>query len=644
MVLCPIRFGFLAAISTLALGTPLIADPSGSAVLSPVLSISGREADPEHMNNPYEAAVIEAAPTIGRAADAALARLTGSEAAFAVSPDSFPEGPDPAIATGSDPFRDYHDTLVRTEMDSRVETFVSESGERFPDSWSNPPGLATTGGHPGSRRDADAPDYSRPRDGISYFPPPSVPSGAAPSRDGSSYDPAGPYAYRYEGLAALGDPPERGQWDFDGGFDLFDRSFDPYQADFKAGPVYFEAVSLETGLLYSDYHGPQFFAPDEEDGWLSFVSLHLRMATRIGPSLYLLADGEIIYLPGSNRVGFRSGLGLGVGPFARIGYETEIGGWDFRAYAEFGTGSFDAAVGNGRTAYERAGNYSFGITGRGNEDLFYAPYLYTTIGVEAGKQVQPDWRVRLIAEHSDYWYVGDDRDLDEGRESSDRFGFLYESLPGEVPFSPYFSYDAYSYDQFDSVYHTAYVGGSGRLSPNVFADARIGYLWSGGEEADYQSQLWDVGLRHRINDRTWQEVRFGEDYVRSDFTSDSAVSRYARYSLSRRVSERILLEGYAQWSEDDYLSGRFAGDGLYRTEMYGARAYIEVNRRTSLDFGYRIENSSTQDGLRDYERGLFDARLETRVTDRSTVYFYYQHDDTDLYFEDLYMAGYRRSF
>jgi hypothetical protein len=69
-----------------------------------------------------------------------------------------------------------------------------------------------------------------------------------------------------------------------------------------------------------------------------------------------------------------------------------------------------------------------------------------------------------------------------------------------------------------------------------------------------------------------------------------------------------------------------------------------VSDRTSLDFGYRIENSSVPEDSLAYERSLFDARLETRITDRSTIYLYYQHDDTDLYYEDLYMAGYRRSF
>lgn len=470
------------------------------------------------------------------------------------------------------------------------------------------------------------------------------------------YHPDGPYAYRYDGVLPMDGGGvygggvdsdslyEESSFSFDGGIPLFNRDFNPDSAHFKAGNFYFEAVWLETGALYSDYHGPELFGPGEGDGWLSFVSLRMRMDARIGPALHVHGDGEIIYLPGSNQVGFRSGLGLGGGPFARAEHRTELADWDFRAYAEFGTGSFESVLGTGRTAYERAGNYSFGITGRANEDIFYAPYLYTTIGVEAARQVHPDWRVRFFADHTNYWYVGDDRDSDDVRDSRDHLGFIYEAIPGQVPFSPYLSYDAYSYDQFDSVYQTAYVGGSGRLSPNVFADARVGYLWSGGEESGYGSKLWDVGLRHLINDRTWQELRFGEDYVMSDFSIDSAVSSYIRYSLSYRLSSRIRLEGYAQWSEDDYLSGPFAGDSLYQSEMYGARAYMDVSDRTSLDFGYRIENSSVPEDSPGYERSLFDARLETRITDRSTIYLYYQHDDTDLYYEDLYMAGYRRSF
>ncbi|MCB1204795.1 MAG: hypothetical protein KDN18_11095 [Verrucomicrobiae bacterium] len=602
------------------------------------------------MVNPHELAVLPSAKEefVSANPEVAVGKELGVAGAGSTSMD-FPgssEGEFAFLAPGeTEPssFHDFEDTLIRTEQASLVRTFAGEGGERLPDSWAVPPGGGVPGGYPGYRREAAAVDYSA-NTGATYFPPPSV---NGPYRGNShsypysgSYHPGGPYAYQYDGMVPLGDPGvyEDNGFEFEGDIPLFTRQFNPEEAHFKAGPLYFQALWVETGVLYSDYHGPAFFAPGEDDGWLGFASFRFRMAAQLGPSLYLTADGELIYLFGENELGFRTGLGGG--PFATLVYETQIGSWDFRAYAEFGTGSFYDMFGS--DAYERAGRYSFGFYGSYDNDLLYDPYLYTRLGVEASTLVNPDWRLTLTADHTDYWYVGGE-DRGDDHSAREHAGVLYGAEPNRVPFTPWFSYDLYSDDYFDTAYHTLYMGGSGRLSENVFFDGRVGYFMTTGDRFDRENWLWNIGLRHRISERTSHGVRFGQDFFMSDFSIDSTVSSFFQYYIEHQFNERLRGRAFAQWSTDEYLSGPLVG-GEFETEQYGVWLDYLFTDRLRGSVGYMEQGTRNTRSGYEYNQSIFQARLDAQVGLRSTAYFLYQHEDTDIYYEDLYMAGIRRYF
>lgn len=654
--LCVALAGFSSSLS--------YAEPGDAANLIPVLALSGRAADPEHMVNAFDVAAAEASAPGRAPSSSATEDVNGIPLVQPPAPapgDMFASFDDAAATAaagidtnGSEPFRnengeedaaadynDFQDTLIRSEQDSRVITFVGEGGERLPDSWVVPPGDAAPGAHPGYRRDAPSLDYTD-GSGISYFPPPSVGSSShsySQTAYPGYYHPGGPYAYSYDGMVPMGEPSsfEDAGYEFRGDLPLVTRRFDPEEAHFKAGPFYFQALWVGAGVLYSDYHGPRVFAPDEGDGWLSFASFRFRMAARLGPSLYLTADGELIYLFGENELGFHTGFAGR--PFASLVYETEMGSWDLRAYAEFGTGSFYDMFGS--EAYERAGRYSFGFLGRYDEGIVYDPFLYTRVGAEASTLVDPDWRLTLSADHSDYWYVGDDRGEDHwAREHA---GVLVGAEPDRIPFTPWFSYDLYSVDYFDSAYHRLYGGGSGRLSENVFFDGRVGYLFTTNDSTERNSWLWNIGLRHRINERTTHGVRFGQDYFMNDYSIDSTVSSFFHYYITHEITERLRVHAYAQWSTDEFLTGPFVG-GEYESELYGVWLRYDFTDRLMGSLGYfEEERRSTKTGG-EFDRSLFEARLDARICERSTAYLLYQHEDTDLYYEDLYMAGVRRHF
>ncbi len=624
----------------------LEADPNRSALLSPVLSLSGRLGDPEHMVSPLDisssggVSSSQSSEPDGFASEApALRSDAGGGAGFVPAGDDAQFSASSVSASPAAPgVRDFRDTLIQSEQDSRVHTLADESGERFPDSWAGSP---VQGAYSGHRRDTNPANYSG-TPGAGYSPQPLVGAdpGLSPSSPGAAaYDPAGPYAYRYEGFAPMDGPHDSAEagFEYDADFPLFTRQFDPESAHLKAGPFFFQALWVESGVLYSDYHGPTNFAPGFEDGWLGYSSLRFRMTARLSPSLHMTGDGEVIYLYGTNELGFRSGIAGG--PFASIVYETEMGAWDVRAFAEIGTGSFQDAFGS--EAFDQAGRYLFGFMGRYDDGLLYDPYLFTRVGVEATTLVNPDWRLTLAADHTDYWMIGGDSDDDHwAREHA---GVLLGAEPDRVPFSPWFSYDLYSDDYFDSVYHTVYAGGSGRLSQNVSFDGRVGYFWESGDLPNREHWLWNAGLNHRLSERTSHGIRAGQDFFMSDFSVDSTVSNFFQYYISHELTDRLRLHAYAQWSTDEFLTGPFVG-GEYESEIYGVWLHNTFSDRLTGSVGYLEETRSSTQSAYEYERSILQARFDLSLGTRTSAYFLYQHEDTDLYYEDLYMTGIRRSF
>jgi hypothetical protein len=619
----------------------LRADPAQSVALYPVLVLSGRATDPEHIVNPHEA---EPVPTSFSPSDA-----------VGVPVDEFATQ-DPVAeevgGTGTGPFgtqefspaslSDFEDTLIRTEQETWVRTFVGSDSQRLPESWAVPPGSSVAdGGHPGSRYSSPGLDYSG-GPGVSYYPPPVV---DAPYRGSqysypyqAGYSPAGPYSYRYDGMQPMGDPRwfEDGNYQFDSDFSIFTRQFNPEQAHLKAGPFFFQAVWLEVGGLYSDYTGPIVFQPGQEDGWLSYASFAFQMTARLNPSLYMTAQGEIIYLFGDNELGFRSGFGGG--PFASIVYEWEQGPWDFRAFAEFGTGSFNNMFGS--DAFEFAGRYSFGFFGIQDTGLLFDPFLYTRIGVSASTLTSPDWRLTLSADHTDFWIMSDAPGDDHW--AREHFGVRYAAEPGKIPFNPWFSYDLISDDFFDSTFNTFFVGGSGRLSKNVEFNGQAGYLFNTRDLVS-NGFLWTIGLRHRINERTTHGVWFGQNLFMNDFSIDSTVSSFFQYDFQHQITDRLRFDAYVQWSTDDFLSGQLAG-GSFESEIYGLWLHYQLSERTTSSVGYLEEQRHDLRSNLDFQRSVLQARLETRIGFQTNVYFLYQHEDTDFSHEDLYMAGIRRYF
>ncbi|MCB1064320.1 MAG: hypothetical protein KDN20_15560, partial [Verrucomicrobiae bacterium] len=451
----------------------------------------------------------------------------------------------------------------------------------------------------------------------------------------------------HEALVAEGEQFEELSFVFDGGLNLFTRGYDPDRAHVKAGPLYMDLLSIGAGVLYSDYSGSQQFPKGQEPGWLSFVDLHLRAVMQLSETFYLTVSGHLIYLPDTNEFGFSMGEAYGPYTVARLNYQTRIRQWDFQAYdalqARLGGDFFWEAY---DPAYDQAGRYSFGFQDRSrNGDHYGGTGLFddslfafvNTVGVKAGRPLGSDWRLWLEGDHSDYWR-GYDFD-DHG--NWDHVGALLGYEGSVIPFAPFLEYDAYSNDSFDTIYHTAYLGGRGRLSENVKINGRVGALWSQNVVPERQSWLWNIGLHHDLSERTWQSVGVGQDYVVDDFTSDSALSEYLSYDIGHRVSKSIYARGYAQWSEDEFLTGR---GGKWRRELYGGNLDFRPMDYTRITTGATYERREEIPGGNDSEHHLYYASLSQRLFSRTSMWFRYQFEDAEIFDEHLYTAGIRKYF
>lgn len=401
-------------------------------------------------------------------------------------------------------------------------------------------------------------------------------------------------------------------------------------ADIKLGPVYIDFLYAGVGVLYSEFNGDQVFPEGQEPGFLSMFEFGFTTYVTITDQFYISMETRLIYLPQENRFGFAlgSGVNAGLGFSFELAYEFEWGTWDFLLYDTFigyPRWNLFSGTGFGETARQRAGRYEFGLNARipgdnGANDIYDA-YFVNTIGASATTPfLWQDWRLWLYLDHSDFWRTFDF--LYDG--SRDHFGVRFGYTGTEIPFAPYATYDVFSTDNLKSLYHTAYIGGRGRVTQNLYVNGRVGQLWSTNRDPDRKSILWELGLNHYISEDTNHSLYTGQTFEVSDFSNDTRLVEYIRYQINHRFSSRLSGFAFAQFSRDVYLD---RGDFETNRQLYGARmiyGLIDYGRLMGSVF-YETENSSNNS---DFDRTSFIIRGEwdRRLGLRSTARLYYQFE------------------
>lgn len=405
-------------------------------------------------------------------------------------------------------------------------------------------------------------------------------------------------------------------------------TFEPADAQIKAGPLYLEFIYAGAGVLYSDYTGDRKFPSGQEDGWMSILELGMRGSLKISDQFSVTLATRLVYLPGINQIGFALNDGVGLALDLRLSYEFYLGTWNFLLYDYFRVYTPSYFLGMGEQALQRSGRYSFGVNARESRTNNYFDggfvYFVNTVGIR-GKTpfLKEGWDLVLRASHSNFWTGFEIEDPGV----RDRFGFRIGANGTSIPFSPYVSYDATSFDRYQSIYNTAYIGGRGRLTDNVEINARMGYLWSVNRKPERQSPLWRLGLTHQISPDTWHSLWGGQTFESSDVTNETALIEYLRYQINHQFSSRLWAYAYAQFGKQEDL---VIGTPVTDREVYGGRLNYLLYDATRFSGAVRYEKvSSERLSAIVRRRWIYRASVEQQLYSKTTMKFYYQFENLE---------------
>ena len=407
------------------------------------------------------------------------------------------------------------------------------------------------------------------------------------------------------------------------------RQFSPELAMIKAGPLYFDLLWVGAGITWSDFAGNRDFdkiiGDRNGDGATAFIDLGIRGLIRFTDTLYLSVVGNLMYLPYENEFALRFGSGRDAGLTTRLNFSETIGAWDILLYSEFlgrpglnwyGQGTMDEI--------DRSGRYFYGFQTVDSANEFYNDgfaFFSNRVGLNANRLVLDNqWRLNIAVDHTDYWKTFNFENHTRREHAGISFG--YEG--SVIPFAPRLSYDIYSQDGFDSLWHRAYLDLTGRLTENIHWISRTGYSFTTGTRQGQDQFLWQIGLDHTITKNTMHWLRFGEGIFDNELTAESITSRFVSWGIDQRLDRRLFFRAFVQFGDSETII-----PSLVTRERFGAGMTL---RYQPLDFTQVVltvlyENIDQAAPVTDRDRWLYRAELNQQLGHRLTGHLFYQHED-----------------
>jgi hypothetical protein len=407
------------------------------------------------------------------------------------------------------------------------------------------------------------------------------------------------------------------------------RTMQPERAHLRVGPLAFDLLFVEAGALWSDYNGPRTFAEGQEDGFLSYLSLGIRSTAQLTDSIFFSFASELIYLPGTNELAFRNGLGSRPSAVAEIFYQKRIGGWDLLLFDRFlGRPGVDLYADWDEPGVDRAGRYQFGFYGReGRTELFETnSALFTNqIGFRASSMVgSSDWRFISALDHSDFWRTFGFED--HRYRDSLNLSMGYEG--NKIPFAPLFSYRAVSSDRFDSFLNQLSLQLRGRLTENIVLTGMGGIFWTEGFENDRTRGAWRTAITHQFSQRGSHAFSVGQQLVEDPFSPEILFTTYYRYNIRYQLAQRLNASAFAQYSTGDRL---VSGDpqvptGNFENFLTGVNLSFHPFDFTRL-MGSIVYSQSDNGATNVRQRIIYRLMLNQKLASRLNFRALYQHQD-----------------
>lgn len=429
------------------------------------------------------------------------------------------------------------------------------------------------------------------------------------------------------------------------------RSFSPDLAAVKMGPLYFDLLWLGAGAIWSDFNGRQTLPPGAGDGVVSYVDLGFRGLFRLTDTIYLSAAGHLMYLPQTNELAF----GLGYGNQASLGVDLFFGDtwgeWDVSlTSAFFGRPGLNFYADTWNDGFDRAGRYWFGMQQqRANSTSGFAndgrgALFGNRVAFNASRLVLGGaWRFWSRLSHTDFWR-GFDFDNHAKRE---QLSLLLGYEGSIIPFAPRISYDMWSFDGFESLYHQFLIGLTGRITENIDWAANVGYMFNTGASTDQGRFLWNMSFNHNVTARTRHWLSFGEMFFANDVASEAITSRYLAYGVTHNFARNLHFSVFGQISDrENALQGQRIG--FDATEQFGCGGRLTYQ---PLDFTAISASIMHQESLKpvdQYDRWVTRLQITQQLGVRLTGSLIYQYEESNgraaAFTEHMVQLGLRRYF
>ena len=433
------------------------------------------------------------------------------------------------------------------------------------------------------------------------------------------------------------------------------RSFEPSKAHVKAGPLAFDLLWVGAGAVWSGYQGHNSFPPDKGPGWVGYIDFALRGYLRLTDSLNLSWAANLLYLPGSNQLAFRT-LNSGYPQLMlSVNYQKRVGGWDYyigdRFFARPGV---DIFAGINEPGLDQAGRYMFGYYGSGSQTGFYQTnnvWFVNQLQMRATSMIgASDWRFWGDYQHNDFWQ--------SFGFSNYNFRDTYRLSAGyegnAIPFSPVVSYQLTTINGYDSFWNQIQLQGNGRLTENLRVQAMAGYLWTSGSKNEQQNFIWSLGLNHQYSAKGSHGIQIGQQLLTDAYSPESIFASYYRYNINHQITRRIQASAYAQLSDGNRIVSANSSpatttysNGSVDGYMMGASLQYQPFDFTQVIFSSAFQRVDGSLGYMRTDRWIHRIQLMQQLASRLTLQGAYQYEEMSAsngYREHFFSIGLRRYF
>jgi len=402
---------------------------------------------------------------------------------------------------------------------------------------------------------------------------------------------------------------------FSGGLPWAQRGFEPQDADLKIGPLYLKLRALEAAVLSSDNIN---LTPDHrESDTIAYVGATIEAVAQLTEGLSITTAGTFVYLPTEGKAGI-AGFGLSdiydfgwlSGPLVRaqVQWQTMIGGWnvvfaddfeiqhalysdDFRSNDVLFQGAdFNNQQVAGRYILRPDRNFIFDNAGANNNDnhnrnLRDDTLVYSnTVSVGTERLLPGAIRLSANVYHENLWYNQGTRGQPALRDAAT---VVLQDVNENTRFKPYFIYQAFSTDEFDSLQHIFLLGFRGPITDQLQLWAEGGYF-TGGFSSNDNGALWRIQLDHTAGPYTQESVFYSREF---NYFHDEIDDIFG-YNLHQILGPKLDSDFYAYQTRAEYLFH----DGTLTDEQW----------RLGLRFTYAVGPKTTLRLTGEYDTGEFD--------------------------------------